>query len=123
MDFVVILLVRLVERMKIVIVIILYRHDHDNDGDGDDGDDGDVVHLNDHLLLRRVERFWLFPLVDRRGFHRPTGMEPVDIVIFIYIVFFSSKIDCSCFGRPITASVIVSIGLLLRSSLICQSGK
>ena len=86
MDFVVILLVRLVERMKIVIVIILYRHhDHDND---DDGDDGDVVHLNDHLLLWRVERFWLFPLVDRRGFHRPTGMEPVDIVIFIYIVFF-----------------------------------
>ena len=122
MDFVVVLLVRLVERMKIVIVIILYRH-HDHDNDDDDGDDGDEVHLNDHLLLRRVERFWLFPLVDRRGFHRPTGMEPVDIVIFIYIVFFSSKIDCSCFGRPITASVIVSIGLLLRSSLICQSGK
>ena len=121
MDFVVILLVRLVERMKIVIVIILHRrHDHDNE---DDGDDGDEVHLNDHLLLRRVERFWLFPLVDRRGFHRPTGMEPVDIVIFIHIVFFSPKIDCSCFGRPITASVIVSIGLLLRSSLICQSGK
>ena len=118
MYFVVILLVRLVERMKIVIVIILYRHhDHDND------DDGDEVHLNDHLLLRRVERLWLFPLVDRRGFHRPTGMEPVDIVIFIHIVFFSPKIDCSCFGRPITASVIVSIGLLLRSSLICQSGK
>ena len=90
MDFVVILLVRLVERMKIVIVIILYRHhDHDND---DDGDDGDEVHLNDHLLLRRVERFWLFPLVDRRGFHRPTGMEPVDIVIFIYIVFFFQKL-------------------------------
>ena len=87
MDFVVILLVRLVERMKIVIVIILYRHhDHDND------DDGDEVHLNDHLLLRRVERFWLFPLVDRRGFHRPTGMEPVDIVIFIYIVFFLQKL-------------------------------
>ena len=91
MDFVVILLVRLVERMKIVIVIILYRH-HDHDNDDDDGDDGDEVHLNDHLLLRRVERFWLFPLVDRRGFHRPTGMEPVDIVIFIYIVFFLQKL-------------------------------
>ena len=91
MDFVVVLLVRLVERMKIVIVIILYRH-HDHDNDDDDGDDGDEVHLNDHLLLRRVERFWLFPLVDRRGFHRPTGMEPVDIVIFIYIVFFLQKL-------------------------------
>ena len=90
MDFVVILLVRLVERMKIVIVIILYRHhDHDNDDDGDEcwsNDGGDEVHLNDHLLLRRVERFWLFPLVDRRGFHRPTGMKPDDIVISINIV-------------------------------------
>jgi len=32
-------------------------------------------HLDNHLLFRGVERFWLFPLVDCRRLDRPTRMK------------------------------------------------
>ena len=34
--------------------------------------------LDNHLLFRGVERFWLFPLVDCRRLDRPTRMKPAD---------------------------------------------